>query len=156
MPYTQSLNHLQAAFCDNAIECKQDIPLSSQTTFRIGGSVSLIAYPNSRRQLIRVLDLWRKLGDSCPICVIGNGSNVLFPNHGYHGLVVITKNANRIAFEEDESPIHRQSRRRDGGECDGADSAGAGRGGEEVRAMVGMSAALGNRRPRSILKISLT
>lgn len=111
MPYTQSLNHLQAAFCDNAIECKQDIPLSSQTTFRIGGSASLIAYPNSRRQLIRVLDLWRKLGDSCPICVIGNGSNVLFPNHGYHGLVVITKNANRIAFEEDESPDRDEFRR---------------------------------------------
>ena len=35
--------------------------------------------------------------------MLGNGSNVLFPDQGYHGLVVITSRANRVVFEEDEA-----------------------------------------------------
>ena len=111
MPYTQLLQNLYAAFFDNSIECKPNAPLAKHSTFCIGGPASLAVWPNSRLQLIRVLDLWRKLGDSCPICVIGNGSNVLFPDYGYHGLVVVTKNANRIVFEEDEAPDRDEFRR---------------------------------------------
>lgn len=103
MPHTNSLTNLLSAFCDNNIECKQNEPLSDHTGIRTGGLATLAVWPNSRRQLIQVLDLWRELGDSCPICVIGNGSHVLFSDQGYHGLVVITTRANRVVFEEDEA-----------------------------------------------------
>lgn len=79
MPYTQQLKNLHAAFLDNAIECKQYAPLSSHTTFHIGGPASLTAWPSSRTELIQVLSLWREVGDSCPICVIGNSSMSYFP-----------------------------------------------------------------------------
>ena len=111
METEQNLKALHAAFLENGIDCVQNESLAKHSTFCIGGPASLIAYPNSRRQLIRVLDLWRELGDNCPICVIGSGSGVLFSDHGYHGLVVITKNANRIAFEEDEAPDRDEFRR---------------------------------------------
>ena len=100
-----------AAFLENGIDCARNESLAKHSTFEIGGPASLIAYPNGLRQLVRVLDLWRELGNNCPICVIGNGSNVLFPDHGYHGLVVITKNANRIVFEEDEADDREAFRR---------------------------------------------
>lgn len=103
MLYTNSLTKLLSAFCDNAIECKQNEPMSDHTGIRTGGLATLAVWPNSRRQLIQVLDLWREWGDSCPICVIGNGSHVLFLDKGYHGLVVITNRANRVVFEEDEA-----------------------------------------------------
>ena len=103
MSYIQQLAFLYSAFCDKGISCTHNEILAHHTTFHIGGLASLTAWPSSRTELIQVLSLWREVSDSCPICVIGNGSNVLFPDQGYHGLVVITSRANRVVFEEDEA-----------------------------------------------------
>ena len=109
METEQNLKALHAAFLENGIDCVQNESLAKHSTFCIGGPASLIAYPNSRRQLIRVLDLWRELGDNCPICVIGNGSGVLFSDHGYGDAANIrqcmeSNMASRIAKQPIEYP----------------------------------------------------
>ncbi len=104
MSVTSILESLQEAFRQNGILSKWKESLAGHTSFHIGGEATLCAFPTGRAQLIAVLDLWRTMGEKCPICVLGNGSNVLVSDEGYHGLVVITTRARRVVFEEDDAP----------------------------------------------------
>lgn len=103
MPYTKHLQALRDAFRARGIECMQNEPMAKHTTFHIGGDAALAVWPSNRAQLIQVLSLWREFATTCPIFILGNGSNILFPDNEYHGLIVITNHANRIVFEEDEA-----------------------------------------------------
>ena len=111
MPFTRQLELLQRAFTDSGILCKWNETMASHTTFRIGGQAALTVWPSGRGQLIQVLAFWRELGEHCPLCILGKGSNVLFSDSGYHGLVVITTLAKRVVFEEDEAPDKEAFRR---------------------------------------------
>ncbi len=104
MSLLQTLDGLYESFRQNGIICKWNEPLSAHTSFRIGGEATLCAFPTGRAQLISVLTLWREFGDNCPLCVLGNGSNVLIADSGFHGLAVITTRARRVVFEEDNVP----------------------------------------------------
>lgn len=103
MPYREQLEALCEAFRNNGILCKWNEPMSAHTSFRIGGNAALSVWPSGRAQLILVLSLWRDFGDGCPLCVLGNGSNVLMSDRGFCGLVIITTKARRVVFEEDEA-----------------------------------------------------
>lgn len=116
MPYHAQLEALREAFRESGILCKWDEPLSAHTSFRIGGNAALTVWPTGRAQLVLVLSLWRDLGDGCPLCVLGKGSNVLASDRGFCGLVVITTKAKRVAFAEDEAE-DRAAFRRDATYC---------------------------------------
>ena len=104
MRYAEALDALQEAFHANGIVCKWNEPLSSHTSFHIGGPAALSVWPTGRAQLLLVLSFWRELGDGCPLCVLGNGSNVLMDDRGFAGLIVFTTRARRVVFEEDDAP----------------------------------------------------
>lgn len=70
------------------IPCRSGCPLAARSTFRIGGTAALAAFPQTRDQLISVLMLARD--SDVPYTVIGNASNVLFPDGEYPGLIVFT------------------------------------------------------------------
>ncbi len=63
-----------------------DEPLSNHTTFKIGGRCSLFCEPHNIDQLIKTLDIVRKL--DFPFFLLGRGSNVLFKDDGYRGMVI--------------------------------------------------------------------
>ena len=111
MPFESQLQDLYNAFHGSGIECKFNHPMADYTSFHIGGSAALCVWPASRAQLIQVLTFWRDLGGKCPICVLGKATNVLFPDNGYHGLVVLTTRAKRVVFEEDEAPDKEEFRK---------------------------------------------
>ncbi len=111
MPFSKHLDALHTAFRGSGIECKWNESMSAHTTFQIGGYAALTVWPASRAQLVQVLAFWRELGGKCPLCILGRGSNVLFPDNGFHGLVVITTRAKRVVFEEDEAPDREAFRR---------------------------------------------
>lgn len=102
MPYQAALEGLYEAFRANGILCKWNEPLSTHTSFKIGGRAALAVWPSGRAQLILVLSLWRDTGEGCPLCVLGKGSNVLVSDNGFCGLVVLTTKARRVVYEEDE------------------------------------------------------
>ena len=101
MPYQEALEALYEAFRANGVLCKWNEPLSNHTSFKIGGRAALSVWPTGRAQIILVLSLWRDLGDHCPLCILGNGSNVLVSDNGFCGLVVFTTKAKRVVYEED-------------------------------------------------------
>lgn len=75
-----------------------DVPLSKHTTFRVGGPASIAVTPESPEELVNVLALVKRMTPSLPICVLGNGSNVLFSDEGYQGLVIFTSKMQNVDF----------------------------------------------------------
>ncbi len=104
MSVRHALEALYEAFRQNGIPCKWNEPLCGHTSFRIGGPAALCAFPTNQEQLITVLSLWRAFNGSCPLCILGNGSNVLVSDRGFYGLTVITAYARRVDFQEDQCP----------------------------------------------------
>lgn len=65
-----------------------DCLLSRHASFRIGGTADLAAFPQSREQLLRVLCAVLEI--NVRYVVIGNASNVVFPDGAFHGVVIFT------------------------------------------------------------------
>lgn len=70
------------------IRVVENCPLSEHSTFRIGGPARFGIFPKSREELLMAL---KHLSDcEIPFWVIGNGSNLLFPDEGFSGAVLFT------------------------------------------------------------------
>jgi len=65
---------------------QQDISLKDYTTFKIGGKAKYLAEVQDQNQLIETLR-WAQ-ENQLPIFILGNGSNVLFSDRGFKGLIV--------------------------------------------------------------------
>ena len=61
-------------------------PMSSHTTFRIGGPAEVFLMPESYEQIRSALALCREEG--LPYFVLGNGSNLLVSDIGYRGVII--------------------------------------------------------------------
>ena len=70
------------------LELREQEPMSSYTTFRIGGPARLIALPRCRKEAIAAVQAAREL-DISPF-FLGNGSNLLVSDQGYDGFVLKT------------------------------------------------------------------
>ncbi len=74
--------------------------MAGHTSFKVGGSAEVMAIPSDEKQLTDVIDLCKDIR----YIVIGNGSNVVFSDVGYNGVVILTEAINgcRIIEEKDE------------------------------------------------------
>lgn len=72
-------------------------PMQRHTTFRIGGPAALYLIPKDQAAVRASLAEVRTAG--CPYFVLGNGSNVVFPDEGYRGAVISTEALDGIAVE---------------------------------------------------------
>jgi UDP-N-acetylmuramate dehydrogenase len=68
------------------LDVKCNIPLSTLTSFRIGGPAAIVMRPRSAEDIRRTIQACSQYG--CPYCVLGNGTNILAPDAGYPGVVV--------------------------------------------------------------------
>ena len=75
---------IEAAGCDY----KRDLPLSSCSTFKIGGEAELAIYPHNSLELEAAVSYLFK--NNIRFDVFGNCSNVLFDDKGYSGAIVFT------------------------------------------------------------------
>ncbi len=68
------------------LDVRAFVPLSELTSFRIGGPAAACALLRSGAELVRALSFCREEG----ICwhLLGNGTNVLAPDEGFHGLIL--------------------------------------------------------------------
>ena len=75
----------------------RNIPLKKYSSFRIGGPASYFYEVKSADEFGQVLQEWREInGDLNKIFVLGEGTNILFNDNGYDGLVI----KNNINFLE--------------------------------------------------------
>lgn len=68
------------------LEIKCNVPLSSLTSFRIGGPAAMVLRPYSAEDIRRSIQSCSQFG--LPYCVLGNGTNVLAPDAGFNGMVI--------------------------------------------------------------------
>lgn len=75
-------------------------PMDLHTSFRCGGPADLFVSPENLAQFMSVIDTLK--AEKVPYMVLGNGSNVLFTEKGYRGVVVkIGEGMDRVRFEGD-------------------------------------------------------
>ncbi len=68
--------------------------MSDYTTYKVGGKVICVVIPEDEDSLIRLLKYLRK--NNIKNKVLGNGSNVIFNNSGYDGVIIKLDNFNNI------------------------------------------------------------
>lgn len=68
------------------MEFKRNVPLKKFTTFKTGGLADYFCSPKSEAEIKECLS-FAKI-NRLPVAVIGAGANVLFPDHGYKGIVI--------------------------------------------------------------------
>lgn len=77
-------------------------PLKGHTTFRIGGPARYYLVPESEEEIYQALDFAKEKG--LPYYVVGKGSNMLFSDNGYEGVIIeIGKGLEQVEIREDGS-----------------------------------------------------
>ncbi len=71
--------------------------ISNYTTYRVGGKVRAIVSPKGEEELIKLVSLLKEKG--IKYFVLGNGSNVLFSDLMYDGIIIKLDNFNKISIE---------------------------------------------------------
>lgn len=79
------------------IECEKELPLSSKSSFKIGGNADLAVFPKNAGELEYVVAYLKDREIS--YIVVGNGSNILFEDEGYRGCVIFTEKMNEVKID---------------------------------------------------------
>lgn len=72
-------------------------PLGNVTSFKCGGRADFYVEPNEMCEFINLLNLHKNK----KLFILGNGTNTLCPDEGYHGLVIKTTKLNKIEILEE-------------------------------------------------------
>ncbi len=86
--YDVLLSYLDCGQQEGRLQYKTDYPLSGVTTFRIGGNASYAVWPENGNELASLAAVCRAA--DIPFFIMGNGSDLLFDDLGYHGVVIMT------------------------------------------------------------------
>jgi UDP-N-acetylmuramate dehydrogenase len=74
------------------MEIKKGVSLKNYSTFRIGGRAEYLLVAKEKKDILRGTKLARK--KKIPFFILGGGSNVLFSDNGFNGLVIKMQNSN--------------------------------------------------------------
>ena len=91
--YTNVLNKYEL----NNIPFDLNIPMSEHTTFRIGGNADVFARPDSVEKLVAALNIAKE--ENVRFFVLGRGSNLLFADEGFRGIIISTENLKKITVD---------------------------------------------------------
>ena len=81
-------------FFSCGIECKRQVSLAEYSTFHIGGNAEVMIFPCDESKLIQAI---RILEDKkIKYTIIGNGSNMLFSDEGYGGVIINPLNMKNV------------------------------------------------------------
>jgi UDP-N-acetylmuramate dehydrogenase len=79
----------------------QNVSLKDYSTMRLGGSARYLGEITARMELLEALS-WAQ-SRNLPVMMIGGGSNIVWRDEGFSGLVLVNKIAGYEAYEEDEN-----------------------------------------------------
>ncbi len=75
-------------------------PLARHTTFRIGGNAEVMYWPTQPGALVEAVQWAQQVG--VPWMVLGGGSNVLFLDRGFPGIVISTRRLRAVEVDRTE------------------------------------------------------
>ena len=88
---------LYTKLVEQGIPCLQSVSMAEYTTMRVGGMASLLSAVTSAEQLIKAVRMAQE--HNVRFAVIGNGSNVVFSDDGFSGLVIVTTGMKSFSIE---------------------------------------------------------
>jgi UDP-N-acetylmuramate dehydrogenase len=77
------------------MDIKQNVPLREHSTMRLGGAAAYLTDVHSRQEVEQAV-AWA-LESNLPVMMIGDGSNIVWRDEGYQGLILVNK---IMRFEE--------------------------------------------------------
>lgn len=80
----------------NICKIDEDVSLSKLTTYRVGGKAACIAYPKDVNELVNLLKLLKS--SNVKYKLLGNGSNLLFSDNDYNGVLIKLSEFDNIEF----------------------------------------------------------
>ena len=80
---------------------QKDVSLANYSTMRLGGKARYLAEATSEQEIQELLD-WAHQ-NNIPFLMIGGGSNIVWRDEGYQGLVIVNKIMGKELVEEDDS-----------------------------------------------------
>ena len=83
-----NLEELKAGLGAAGIPYRENEPLAEHCTFKIGGPARVFVMPQEEEQLCKAILLCRDL--RLPYYLLGNGSNILFADEGWSGVILDT------------------------------------------------------------------
>jgi len=78
-------------------------PMSKHTSFAIGGPADILAYPEDRDDLRRVLSWTREQGLN--YFILGGGTNLLVRDKGFRGVMISLQRMNEIRIERENRAV---------------------------------------------------
>ena len=81
-----TIDALRAGLDAAGVPYQEQEPLSTHTTFKIGGPAAFFIRPTREEELCKAVTLCKSL--SVPCYILGNGSNILFGDKGWNGAVI--------------------------------------------------------------------
>ena len=91
---------------DNNIDFLQNESLKKHTTFKVGGNAKYIAMPKTVQQAADLLSFLKE--NEINYYILGRGSNVIFKDSGFDGVIIKTVNLQQVKYI-DETTIYVQS-----------------------------------------------
>jgi UDP-N-acetylmuramate dehydrogenase len=82
------------------VHIKENVNLADHSTMRLGGQARYLAEASSDQD-VEQLVLWAKQR-SLPFIMIGHGSNIVWRDEGYDGLIIVNKIMGREVLSEDD------------------------------------------------------
>lgn len=82
----------------------EDVPLRSYSTMRLGGTAAYLTEVNTRKELDEVL-AWANTRN-LPSIMIGGGSNIIWSDNGFPGIVLVNKILQFETFDEDSNNLY--------------------------------------------------
>ena len=81
----------------NEIPFAENESMKNHTTFKVGGKADFIALPKTVAQAQKLIQY--AVNKNIPYYFLGRGSNVIFKDEGYHGLIIKTANLQQVVIE---------------------------------------------------------
>lgn len=72
----------------------ENVSLMKYTTYKVGGMAAAFFYPNSVESLVKALKIIKS--HNVPFKILGNGSNVLFSDKPYSGIIIKLDELNKL------------------------------------------------------------
>lgn len=72
----------------------KNVIMKDYTTYKVGGEVICVVYPEDEECLIKLLDYIKE--NNINYKIIGNGSNVIFNDKGFNGIIIKLDNFNNL------------------------------------------------------------
>ena len=71
------------------VEVRENELLAKHSSFKIGGPAKIAVFPKNREEFVSILRAVKNC--NYKYMVVGNGSNLLFDDNGYDGIIIFTK-----------------------------------------------------------------